>query len=643
MRKKRLIYLFYYLFTSRETKEYIPQYFLDIMSVEDARELFLKHYPTNEMDKVDKILGYLDYHTLFIEITAKTLKQRKRTLSLDKMIEKFANGEFSSIKKNKRESFNLFLSDLFSNDKILQDEETLLFLKRLSVLPSIEISFEDLYKFLVCEDEERLEDFLIELVDNGWLIESEHAYKFHQILKEFVYDKYLPTFEEINGIVNSFIKLIGDTGDTKVAIDNKNYIPYFESLVEIFDRTKIENWWIGNFLGRFANVYFELDFFEKAEYIYLKTLKICQNILGEEHGDTATTYNNLAGFYMSMGEYLKAEVFYLKALKIREKLDFPPDTAQSYSNLANLYISMKKYDKIKSFHLNALKIRVKIYGKNHSTIAISYSGLASFYKSIGKYKKAELFYLKALKIAKNELGDKHPDTSAHHKLLAELYELIKENEKAEIHYLSALKISEKILGEEHSSTIKIYNDLALLYDDIGKYQKAVPLYLKILKKDKKRWGENHLATANLYNNLALNYFFMEEYKKAESFYLKALKIRKKILGERHSDTASSYNNLGSLYFYQDNYKKAYPYTKKAFEIGLKVLSNEHPDLMNYKEGLEMIEEELSGSESFFKYIMQKTNNGKNIDMGNEDKIEILFQNFLIKLMKNFLLNQLTPR
>jgi len=177
---------FQILFTSRETKEYIPQYFLDIMSVEDARELFLKHYPTNEMDKVDKVLEYLDYHTLFIEITAKTLKQKKRTLFLDKMIEKFANGEFSSIKKNKEESFNLFLSDLFSNDKILQDEENILFLKRLSILPSIEISFEDLYKFLVCEDKERLEEFLIELVDNGWLIESKDTYKFHQILKEFV-------------------------------------------------------------------------------------------------------------------------------------------------------------------------------------------------------------------------------------------------------------------------------------------------------------------------------------------------------------------------------------------------------------------------------------------------------------------------
>lgn len=140
---------FQILFTSREVKENIPQYFLDIMSIEDARELFLKHHTTDEMEKVDKILAYLDYHTLFIEMTAKTLTQRKEInkntkLNIHTIVDKFEKGEFSTIEKNKSESFNQFLNNLFANDKILQDEEILLFIKRLSILPPIEISFENL-------------------------------------------------------------------------------------------------------------------------------------------------------------------------------------------------------------------------------------------------------------------------------------------------------------------------------------------------------------------------------------------------------------------------------------------------------------------------------------------------------------------
>lgn len=117
---------FQILFTSREVKEYIPQYFLDIMSIEDARELFLKHYATDEMDKVDKILGYLDYHTLFIEITAKTLTKRKNTLSLDIAIEKFDNGEFTAVKRNKSESFNKFLKN-FSYDSTMLTQKKIYF------------------------------------------------------------------------------------------------------------------------------------------------------------------------------------------------------------------------------------------------------------------------------------------------------------------------------------------------------------------------------------------------------------------------------------------------------------------------------------------------------------------------------------
>ena len=114
------------LFTSRETKEYIPQYFLNVMSLEDARELFLKHYPTDEMDKVDKILEYLDYHTLFIEITAKTLTKRDETWSLDFLIDKFDKGEFTAVKRNKSESFNKFLKN-FSHDSDILSKKKIYF------------------------------------------------------------------------------------------------------------------------------------------------------------------------------------------------------------------------------------------------------------------------------------------------------------------------------------------------------------------------------------------------------------------------------------------------------------------------------------------------------------------------------------
>ena len=62
-------------------------------------------------------------------------------------------------------------------------------------------------------------------------------------------------------------------------------------------------------------------------------------ILGQEHPDTATIYNNLALVYQDQGGYGRAEEYYRKALKVMEKIlgQDHPDTATTYNNLAGLY------------------------------------------------------------------------------------------------------------------------------------------------------------------------------------------------------------------------------------------------------------------------------------------------------------------
>ena len=58
----------------------------------------------------------------------------------------------------------------------------------------------------------------------------------------------------------------------------------------------------------------------KAEEYYLKSLKIRQNLFGEDHCDVAMSLHNLGCFYDNMGNLPKAEEFYLKSLKIRQTL-----------------------------------------------------------------------------------------------------------------------------------------------------------------------------------------------------------------------------------------------------------------------------------------------------------------------------------
>ena len=63
-------------------------------------------------------------------------------------------------------------------------------------------------------------------------------------------------------------------------------------------------------------------------------------MLGEEHPDTATSYNNLAGVYASEGEYKRALIFYRKSYNIL-LLKFGqnhPYTQIVYENMQQVYI-----------------------------------------------------------------------------------------------------------------------------------------------------------------------------------------------------------------------------------------------------------------------------------------------------------------
>ena len=568
------------LFTSREVKEYIPQYVLDIMNVVDARELFLKHFPTDEIEKVDKILEYVDYHTLFIEITAKTLKKRKNTLSLDIAIEKFENGEFSVVQRNKSESFNKFLKNFSYDSTILTQKKTLLFLKRLSILPSIEISFDDLYKFLVCEDKEQLEDFLIELVDNGWLIESQHHYKFHQILKEFVFDSYVPEFEEIKEVVKFFNDLIDNSADAQIAVNIKSRLIYFGEIGKVLGKFGNDNEQTTLFYNDLGNIYFHLGQYNKALPLYQQALIIREKILGKNHLSTSTSYNNLAELYKKMGEYQKALPFSKKALTILEEQlgESHSSTATNYNNLAELYKIIGEYRNALILYKKALKIDQKNLGENHQNTSDSYNSLAEFYRETYEYEKALPLYKKALTIRKEKLGRDHPSTATIYNNLALYYHLIGEYEKALPLHEKALTIRKEKLGNNHPDVAQSYNNLAGLYESMLNYQKALLLYEKALTIRKEQLGNNHPDVAQSYHNLGRLYDSIGEYKKALLFYKNALAIREKKFGENHIVTADTYNDLATLYYLLREYEKALPLCQKALAVREEQLSSKHPNI-----------------------------------------------------------------
>jgi tetratricopeptide (TPR) repeat protein len=86
--------------------------------------------------------------------------------------------------------------------------------------------------------------------------------------------------------------------------------------------------------------------YNEAVELYKKALDIRERVLGKDHQDTATTYNNIASVYDNQGKYEQALELCKKALDIRERGlgKNHPGTAATYNNIALVYSNQGKYE-----------------------------------------------------------------------------------------------------------------------------------------------------------------------------------------------------------------------------------------------------------------------------------------------------------
>ncbi len=319
--------------------------------------------------------------------------------------------------------------------------------------------------------------------------------------------------------------------------------------------------------------------YDRALDAYQKALAIRLKLLGEKHPETATSYHNIGNVYDAKGEYDRALDAYQKALAIRlEGLgEKHPDTAMSYHNIGNVYWDKGEYDRALEYFQKALAIRLELLGEKHPATAASYNNIGNVYKHKGEYDRALDYYQKALAIQLELLGEKHPATAASYNNIGNVYKHKGEYDRALDYYQKALAIRLELLGEKHPDTAASYNNIGTVYGQKGEYDRSLEYFQKALAIWLEGLGEKHPDTARSYNNIGLVYAHKGQYDQALDYYQKALAIRLELLGEKHPDTAASYNGIGDVYSAKGEYDQAQDYHQKALAIKLELLGEKHPD------------------------------------------------------------------
>jgi CHAT domain-containing protein/Tfp pilus assembly protein PilF len=347
--------------------------------------------------------------------------------------------------------------------------------------------------------------------------------------------------------------------------------------IKYFGEKSVKNANVLHLLGRLCYRKNKYDLALKYDF---KALQIRKEILGENHTDVSSSYNNIGIVYDSNGEYDMALKYYFKSLEIDREINGEkhPFVAAGLDNIGIVYEKIGEHNQALEYGFKALQIRKEIFGENSTEVANTYNNIGLIYGEKGEHDKALEYYFKALQIRKEILDEKNPEVAAIYSNMGLVFYYKGEYNKSLEYYFTALQIYKELYKEKHPFVASTYDNIGSAYNDKGEYDKALESHFKALQIRKEILDENHPDVAASYNNIGIVYYETGENDKALEYFFKALQIKKEILGGNHPDLASSYNNIGNVYSKKGDYKKALDYNYKSLQIEKEINGEKHPNV-----------------------------------------------------------------
>jgi tetratricopeptide (TPR) repeat protein len=288
----------------------------------------------------------------------------------------------------------------------------------------------------------------------------------------------------------------------------------------------------------------------------------------------------------------------LEAARLIEEYDLAfAESARLLNEAGNYCFERAQYPEADSLFKRALAIRERVFGSEHSEVAMNLSNLAALYDRQGRYAEAEPLFKRALAIREQVPELDHLDVALILNNLAAFYDSQERYAEAEPLYGRSLAIRERVLGSDDADVATSLNNLAALYDHQGRHAEAEPLFERALAIRERALGPDHPDVAGSLNSLAGVYNDQGRYVEAKPLIERSLTIRERALGLDHPDVARSLNNLATFYFSQGRYAEAKPLLERSLAISEKTLGPNHPKIApTRKQYAELLKRSLGKAE-----------------------------------------------
>ncbi len=552
------------IITSRTVPENYVTVNLNELSEDEAKKLFLKHYLFNQkqeakifenLPELTHLLKHINYHTLMIELLAKS--GNKRPLSIPQLYQIINNADIKHPDLQKKISAGLhaelsikeknivlhqYIMEMFEPEKLNNNEQQ--FLKQFSLLPTEEIPEEHIFKMFVPNEKQTEVEFINTILENansGKLqnITTDQITNAKNILNKIekenkiIFSEFENTLEKLyqNGwlIQNKIIlprdveltyrihNLVQEVIIDKLKPDPENCIALIENVKKILQKEKLNN----------ARGY--------TVYAHSIVTRLYQNIPSQIKNSQTADFElgllciQLSDTYSMLGQLLPALTIIEKGEKIFEAINEKDNMSVCTQNIANLQLELGKTTEAIKNYEKFIAIRKELVSTNPDNkrykngLAIAYEKYGDFYHILGRTEQTLENYIQSYNISR-DLFINNPNSQELKKNLA-----ISHSKLGEIY--GSIGNTEMQL-ENYTQTNKLFADL----------------YLQNPNDEKLKHG---LAIAH--EKLGNAYFNIDDMTQSLDNYLKTNTLFKELYNENSqnenfkSGLAISFSKLGEIY------------------------------------------------------------------------------------------------
>ena len=141
-----------------------------------------------------------------------------------------------------------------------------------------------------------------------------------------------------------------------------------------------------------------------------KALHIRQTLIGEEHIDCGTTWNNIGRIYFQKGDYHNAMQAYENALSIRRKTQGESaDVAATIFNIGQVFHQQNEREEALMHYKEFLNLATGHFGEYHRDCCIVWTCIGQVLHETKQYERAVEAFHEALRIGRVALGELHAE------------------------------------------------------------------------------------------------------------------------------------------------------------------------------------------------------------------------------------------